>query len=398
MLFLDDMDVAGKRVLMRVDYNVPLKDGVIGDDNRIRQSLPSLKMALDKGAALVLCSHLGKPKGAPAPALSLKPVAERLSELLGMDVVMAGDCIGSGAEAMADKLKPGQVLLLENLRFHEGETKNDPEFAKALAKLGDVFVNDAFGTAHRAHASMVGVIPYMETCGAGLLLRKEWEFIGQALKNPQRPYMAVSGGAKVSSKLAVLKSLLNVVDSMIIGGAMANTFFLAQGYSVGKSLVEPDLVGEAEAILKEAQDKKVIIHLPVDVVLGKGLDDAQAAGTAPVQAIPDELMVLDVGPATQEAFARALSGCKTVMWNGPMGAFENPAFAEGSLSLARAIAELPEKNGALTVVGGGDTDAVIHKVHLQDKFSFISTGGGSFLEFLEGKTLPAFQALEDCIK
>lgn len=396
MLFLDNMDVSGKRLLIRVDYNVPLKDGVITDDNRIRQSLPTLKLALEKGAALVLCSHAGKPKGQRVDSLSLKPMAARVSELLGMDVATADDCIGPEAEAKAAALQPGQVLMLENLRFHEGETKNDPEFAKALAQMGQVFVNDAFGTAHRAHASVVGVIPHMQACCGGLLLKKEWEFIGQALKNPQRPYVAVSGGAKVSSKLGVLKSLLDVVDAMVIGGAMANTFFLAQGFTVGKSLAEPDLVGEAEAILKSAQAKGVDIHLPVDVTLGKGLDDASALGTAPVSAIPDDAMVLDVGPESAAKFGQALSNAKTIMWNGPMGAFENPAFAEGSLAVARAIAGLEGK--ALTVVGGGDTDAVIHKLHLQDKFSFISTGGGSFLEFLEGKPLPAFQALEECAK
>lgn len=395
MRFLDQLDIKGKRLLVRVDYNVPLKNGLVQDDTRIKGSLGTIRYALENGAALVLCSHLGKPKGKPDPALSLKPAAERLSELIGREVRMAPDCVGAKVEAMARALKPGEVLMLENLRFHEGETKNDPEFSAALARMGEIFVNDAFGTAHRAHASMVGVARHMPQCCAGFLLKKEWEYIGQALSNPKPPYVAISGGAKVSSKLAVLQRLLSKVDGLIIGGAMANTFLLAQGYSVGKSLVEPDLVDEARKIMAEAEKRGIDLHLPVDVVLGKSLEDKQASGVADVNVIPDDVMVLDIGPKTREQYATAVSKAKTIMWNGPMGAFENPAFAAGSVAVSQAVADLKD---AVTVVGGGDTDALVHNTGLADKFSFISTGGGSFMEFLEGKELPAFTALQECGK
>jgi len=395
MRFLDQLDIKGKRLLVRVDYNVPVKDGAVQDDTRIKGSLETIRYALDQGAALVLCSHLGKAKGKPDPAFSLKPVALRLSELIGREVKMAPDCIGSEVEKLAEDLEPGEVLMLENLRFHEGETKNDPQFSAALAKLGEIFVNDAFGTAHRAHASMVGVPKHARQCCAGFLLKKEWEYIGKHLSEPQRPYMAISGGAKVSSKLSVLNRLLAQVDGLIIGGAMANTFLLAQGHSVGISLVEQDLVEEARKIMDGAKKRGLGLHLPVDVVLGKGLEDKQASGLASVNAIPDDAMILDIGPKTRDNFAQALADAKTVMWNGPVGAFENPAFAEGSLSLAKAVAELRD---AVTVVGGGDTDALVHRAGLADKFSFISTGGGSFMEFLEGKELPAFTALQECGK
>lgn len=395
MRFLDQLDIRGKRLLIRVDYNVPLKNGVVQDDTRIKGSLETIRHALDKGAALVLCSHLGKAKGKPDPTLSLKPTAQRLSEIIGREVKMAPDCVGPEVEKMAKALKPGEVLMLENLRFHEGETKNDPQFSAALAKMGEIFVNDAFGTAHRAHASMVGVTKYFPQCCAGFLLKKEWEYIGQALGDPKRPYVAISGGAKVSSKLAVLHRLLSKVDALIIGGAMANTFLLAQGHPVGKSLVEQDLVDEARKIMAEAEKRGVELHLPVDVVLGKSIEDKQASGIADVNAIPAEAMILDIGPKTRDLYAKAVSKAKTVMWNGPMGAFENPAFAEGSLAMAKAVADL---KGATTVVGGGDTDALVHKAKLADSFSFISTGGGSFLEFLEGKELPAFTALQECGK
>ncbi len=371
MRFLDQLDIRGKRLLIRVDYNVPLKNGVVQDDTRIKGSLETIRHALDKGAALVLCSHLGKAKGKPDPTLSLKPTAQRLSEIIGREVKMAPDCVGPEVEKMAKALKPGEVLMLENLRFHEGETKNDPQFSAALAKMGEIFVNDAFGTAHRAHASMVGVTKYFPQCCAGFLLKKEWEYIGQALGDPKRPYVAISGGA------------------------MANTFLLAQGHPVGKSLVEQDLVDEARKIMAEAEKRGVELHLPVDVVLGKSIEDKQASGIADVNAIPAEAMILDIGPKTRDLYAKAVSKAKTVMWNGPMGAFENPAFAEGSLAMAKAVADL---KGATTVVGGGDTDALVHKAKLADSFSFISTGGGSFLEFLEGKELPAFTALQECGK
>lgn len=393
MRFLDQMNIKGKRLLIRVDYNVPIKNGTVQDDTRIKGSLETIQYCLNKGATLVLCSHLGKPKGKPDQAFSLKPAAQRLSELIGRKVQMAPDCVGPEVEKMVQALKPGDVLLLENLRFHEGETKNDPQFSAALAKMGEIFVNDAFGTAHRAHASMVGVTKHISQCCAGFLLKKEWEYIGENLGEPQRPYVAISGGAKVSSKLAVLYRLLSQVDALVIGGAMANTFLLAQGYSVGKSLVESDLLDEARKIMNEAKTRGVELHLPTDVVLGHGLDDKHSMGTADVNSIPGDAMVLDIGPKTREQYAKAVAKAKTVMWNGPMGAFENPAFAEGSIALAKAVAGLTD---ALTVVGGGDTDALVHKTGMADKFSFISTGGGSFMEFLEGKELPAFAALQEC--
>ena len=392
MLFLDQVDIQGKRVLMRVDYNVPLDDGVITDDNRIRASLPTINYILDKGASLVLCSHLGKPKGKKKPKLSLKPVAERLQELLDRDVIMAPDCIGEEVFALAQNLKPGQVMLLENLRFHPGEQKNDPDFARELAKMGEVYVNDAFGVAHRAHASVVGVVKNISVCCAGLLLEKEWKYLSRALQNPERPFVAVSGGAKVSSKLGILNSLLDKVDCLLIGGAMANTFLRAQGVNMGRSLVEEDLIPEAREILAKARQKGVSLYLPVDFIAGTGPDGEIGSGVCPYQDIPQEEMALDIGPATHILFTEALKCARTVVWNGPMGAFENSHFAMGSKNLAETIASLD----ALTIVGGGDTDALIHKDGLTGKFSFISTGGGSFLQFLEGRELPAFKALEEC--
>ncbi|WP_029895170.1 phosphoglycerate kinase [Desulfohalovibrio reitneri] len=393
MLFIDEMDIAGKKLLIRVDYNVPIKGGVIQDDNRIVQSLDTLRHALKQGAALILCSHMGKPKGKAVPELSLKPVAGHLGDLLNTEVLMAPDCVGDEVADMASKLQPGRILLLENLRFHEGETANAPGFSKALASLAEVYVDDAFGTAHRAHASNVGVTQFMDRCCGGLLLKKEWQYLGEALQNPEHPYVAVSGGAKVSTKLEVLQNLLDTVDELIIGGAMSNTFFLAQGYETGSSLVERDLVDAAKGILERAEAKGVKVHLPVDVVLGESVEDENPGEAVDASAIPDGKMALDIGPKTIEKFQSVLGKAKTVMWNGPMGVFENPAFAKGSLALAEAMAKL---EGATTVVGGGDTDVVVHKAGLADRFSFISTGGGSFLEFLEGKELPAFKALREC--
>jgi phosphoglycerate kinase len=392
---LDEMKIDGKRLFVRVDYNVPMKDGVITDDTRIRASLPTLDLALSKGASLVLCSHLGKAKGAPDPKFSLAPAAKRLQELLGRPVAFAPDCIGSEVESMAAALKPGGVLLLENLRFHAGEEKGDPEFAKALAKLGEVYVNDAFGTAHRPHASVSGVPANMAECCGGLLLKKEWKYLGEALENPVRPYVAVTGGAKVSSKLAVLTHLLNKVDGLIIGGAMANTFLKAQGLDVGASLVEDGLLDEARSIMAKAKEKGVTLALPVDVVIsmdsGKPLPEMTAAGVVDVKAIPAGAAALDVGPATVKLFAEVLAPARTVVWNGPMGAFENPAFAEATLAIAKALSGLD----AVTVIGGGDSVAAVQASGLAEKMSFISTGGGASLEFMEGKELPAFKALRE---
>ncbi|RQD65420.1 MAG: phosphoglycerate kinase [Desulfonatronovibrio sp. MSAO_Bac4] len=389
MKFIDTEDIGGKKLLIRVDYNVPIKNQEIQDDNRIKASIPTLKLALEKNASLIICSHLGKPKGKIVPDLSLKPVAARLSELLEIDVALAPDCIGSETEAMAQALKPGQVLMLENLRFHEGEQKNDSEFSAQLAKLGQAYVNDAFGVSHRAHASVVGITDHFEQCMGGLLLKKEWEYLSRIV-DPARPFILISGGAKVSSKLGVLNNLMDKVNSMIIGGAMANTFIKAMGYDVGKSLVEDHLLDEAQAIMQNARDKKVGFYLPVDFIAGDGVDIQDGAEVVPFQNIPSDKMALDIGPASCTLFAEVLTKAGTIVWNGPMGAFENRTFAQGSYNIADLVGDLP----AETIVGGGDTDALIHKMNITEKFSFISTGGGSFMEFLEGKVLPGFQALQ----
>jgi len=375
-----------------------MKDGVITDDTRIRASLPTLELALSKGASVVLCSHLGKPKGVADVKYSLAQASKRLGELLGRPVGFAPDCVGEEAEKMAEALKPGDVLVLENLRFHAGEEKGDMEFAKALAKMGQVYVNDAFGTAHRAHASVSGLPQVMEACCGGLLLQKEWRFLGEALENPERPFAAVTGGAKVSSKLAVLKHLLGKVDVLIIGGAMANTFLKAQGFSMGKSLVEDGLLEEAEGILKAAEQKKVHVALPVDFVVSldadKPLAEMTPAGICLASTIPDDGVALDIGPASLMTFAKILTRAKTVVWNGPMGAFENAAFAAGTMGLAEVVAGLD----AMTVIGGGDTIAAVRASGLAGKMTFISTGGGASLEFMEGRELPAFKALRECGK
>lgn len=399
MKYIDQVDISGKKLLFRVDFNVPLNGSVITDDNRIRAAVPTLNYALEKGAAVIVCAHLGKPKGQVKPELSLKPVADRLGELLGRKVVLAPDCIGPDVEKMAADLKGGEVLMLENLRFHkeeQGKTEADRgDFGKQLAGLADVYVNDAFGVAHRPNASVVDVPVHASECCAGFLLKKEWEFLGEALQDPRRPYVAVSGGAKVSTKLGILNNLLGKVDHFIIGGAMANTFLAAKGVNIGASLHEAELVADARSIMEKAEEKGTRIHLPDDFLYVKSIEDAEPAGTCGAESIPDGAIVLDIGPKTIAAFNAVLADAKTIMWNGPMGFFEKPAFAEGSLSLCRQMASMED---ALTIVGGGDTDAVVHQAHLADKFSFISTGGGSFLEFLEGKELPAFKALKECFK
>ena len=390
--YLEHMNVKGKRLLIRVDYNVPMDQGVIREDTRIRASIPTLKLALDKGAALVLCSHMGNPKGQVVPELSLKPVAAHLAGLLGRPVVMAPDCIGPEVEKMVRALEPGQILMIENLRFHPGETKNDPEFCRQLASFGEIYVNDAFGTSHRAHASVSGVAAHFTQCCAGLLMQREWEYLGLALADPKRPYVAVSGGAKVSTKLGILNALLDRVDRLIIGGAMANTFIKAQGHGVGASLVEDDLLVQTRDIIDRAERKKVALYLPVDFVCGAHPKAEAATGVYAVKEVPEGQMILDIGPATRALFADALSGVGTAVWNGPMGAFENPAFAAGSLALAKVLAE----GAQVSIVGGGDTDAMLQAAGMADKVSFISTGGGAFLEFMEGKELPAFKALREC--
>ncbi|BDV01330.1 phosphoglycerate kinase [Thermodesulfomicrobium sp. WS] len=390
MLFLQDVSLAGARVLLRVDYNVPLKDGHIVDDNRIVQSLPTVRHILDAGASLIICSHLGRPKGAVDPAFSLAPVAERLSALVNRPVELVPEVVGPQTSSRAAQLRPGEILMLENLRFHPGETKNDPEFSRQLASLATVYVNDAFGASHRAHASVVGVTEFVDVCCGGLLLEKEWRYLGEALKDPKRPFVAVIGGAKVSTKLGILHNLLSRVDALIVVGAMANTFRKAQGFAVGTSLVEDDLVEEAAQIMLAAKERGVRFYLPVDYIVGTDPKATTPLGVCTYQDVPDNAMVLDSGPASHTLFSEVVRDAGTVVWNGPLGAFENPVFAQGTENFCRVVAALP----GLTIVGGGDTNVVIQRLGLTEKFSFISTGGGAFLEFLEGKTLPAFAALE----
>lgn len=394
MRYVDQIELAGKKVLLRADYNVPLKDAEVTDDLRIRESLPTLRYIMEKGGALVVCSHLGRPKGERNLKYSLAPVARHLGKLLGREIALAPDCIGPEVEKLVSNLRGGDILLLENLRFHKGEEKNDPEFSAELAKGYDVYVDDAFGVAHRAQSSVVGVLEYIPVCCAGFLMKKEWEYLSKALKSPERPLGTASGGSKVSTKVEVLNNLLGVVDRLFIGGAMANTFLKAQGYNVGASLVEDDLLEQALGILKAAEKHQAKVFLPVDFVysLDKGdILQMKKSGICSLKDVPNEAVLLDIGPATVGEFAKELAECKTIIWNGPMGAFENPDFASGSIDLGQAMVA----SGAITIAGGGDTDAVLHLAGLAEKFDFISTGGGSFMEFMEGKELPAFKALRE---
>lgn len=382
-----DIDVKGKRVLVRVDFNVPVKDGKVGDDTRIRAALPTLEYLLENGAALILCSHLGRPKGQPLPEYSLKPVAEHLAQLLNKPVSFAEDCIGPKAEEAAKALKAGDVLLLENTRYHVGETKNDPEMAKQLASLADVFVNDAFGTAHRAHASNVGVADHL-TAVAGFLLEKEIKYLGQAVADPEKPFVAILGGAKISDKIGVIKNLLTKADNILIGGGMANTFFKAEGYPVGDSLVEDDALETAKEILAAAGSK---FRLPVDVVIADKFEEDAAHKTMATGPIPDGWRILDIGPESTEHYAKVIMEAKTVVWNGPMGVFEFPEFAKGTLGIAQAVVE----SDAVTIIGGGESVAAVKQSGVADKITHISTGGGASLEMLEGKVLPGLAALQD---
>jgi phosphoglycerate kinase len=384
-LSIRDLDLTGKRVFMRVDFNVPLAPGgkEITSDKRIRASLPSIQFALDHGAGLVLASHLGRPKGKPNPEMSLGPVAERLAQLLGRPVKMAPDCVGPQVEALLPK--PGEVLLLENLRFHAEEEKNDPAFSQQLARLCDVYVNDAFGSAHRAHASTVGMIAYVPQAAAGLLMDKELEYLTKATRNPARPCVAILGGAKVSDKIEVIQNLMKVVDRLMIGGAMAYTFLRARGESTGKSLVEEDKLDLARDLMASAGGK---LMLPVDHVVASEMK--AGADSKVVQTVPDGMMGLDIGPQTIEAYAKVIAASKTIIWNGPMGVFEMPPFDKGTVALAKAVAA----SGAISVVGGGDSEKAIKSAGLSDKISHISTGGGASLEFLAGIELPGVAALE----
>ena len=382
-----DIDVAGKRVLVRVDFNVPLEKGQVTDDTRIRAALPTIRYLIDHRARVILMSHLGRPKGGPSDDLRLEPVARRLSELLGQEVHYVRDCIGPEVEAAVQALGEGEVLLLENLRFHPEEEKNDPAFAAQLAKLGDVYVNDAFGAAHRAHASTAGIAQYLPAV-AGFLMEKELTFLGKALESPERPFITILGGAKISDKIGVIRNLLSRVDRLLIGGGMANTFLKAMGYEMGDSLVEMESLDVARELLQAAGDK---LRLPVDVVIADRFDNDAERRVVKVDAVPAGWRVLDIGPETVEAFRAELANAKTVVWNGPMGVFEFPNFAAGTFAIAETLASLP----ATTIVGGGDSVAAVQKAGMAYQITHISTGGGASLEFLEGRTLPGVAALLD---
>jgi len=389
-LSLNDIDVAHRRVFMRVDFNVPLRDGVITDDTRIEAALPSIRHILDRNGRLILASHLGRPKGAPEAKYSLKPVAARLKELLGRPVQFANDCIGPEAESLAKNLKDGEVLLLENLRFHAEEEKNDPGFAKKLAALSDVYVNDAFGAAHRAHASTAGIAAFVQPAVSGFLMQKELEALGHALTKAEKPYVAIVGGAKVSDKIDLIESFLNLATHILIGGAMAYTFLRAKKIGTGKSLVEADKIDLAADLLSRAASKGVALELPVDHVVAAGLD-ASESQIVPIDRTPENLMGLDIGPETVKHYSSILAGARTIVWNGPMGVFENPKFAEGTFGIARAVAD----SKAFSIVGGGDSAAAVAQSGMESKITHISTGGGASLEFLSGQKLPGVEALTE---
>ena len=397
-LSIRDLSLNDHRVLMRVDFNVPLEDGRVIDDTRIRGTLPTIEYALRRGARLVLVSHLGRPQGKPNPKMSLKPVAERLRMLLDKELApdenvgFCPDCVGPEAEEMAGQLEKGQTLLLENLRFHPEEEANDEKFSKQLASLADFYVNDAFGTAHRAHASTVGVTKFVKKSAAGLLMEKELEYLGKVLKKPEHPFLAILGGAKVSDKIGVIRNLLDKIDALIIGGGMAYTFLKAQGEPVGKSMVEQDKLDLARQLLREAKSHKIKFLLPVDHLVADKIDATAIVQTVAGGHIPAHLMALDIGPKSVEIFSEAISHARTIVWNGPMGVFEVAPFAKGTFKIAHAIAE---NAGATSIVGGGDSVSAVHAAGVADKITHISTGGGASLEFLEGKKLPGVEALTD---
>jgi len=390
-LSVDQLDLAGKRVFLRVDLNVPLEDGRVAEDTRIRAVLPTIEHCLKAGASVILASHLGRPDGTVDPRYSLTPVAARLEELLGRPVPLLPDCAGPEVEAAAAALKPGDIVLLENLRFNPGEEANDPEFARRLAALAEVYVDDAFAAAHRAHASTEGITRFLHPAAAGLLMARELEALGRIFERPERPVAAVLGGAKVSDKLALVEHLLTRVDALLVGGGMAFTFLAALGYGVGRSLLEADRLEAARGILARARSLGVRVRLPVDVIAAPSPDTTDGIRTVGVREIPDELMGLDIGPLTVAQFGAALQGAKTVVWNGPMGVFEKPAFAAGTLGVARAVAGC----GAFSVIGGGDTIAAVRQGGVIDRIGYISTAGGAFLEFLEGRVLPGVAALDE---
>ena len=389
-LSLTDIDVAHRRVFMRVDFNVPLRDGVITDDTRIEAALPSIRYVLERNGRLILASHLGRPKGKPEDKYSLKPVVTRLQELLGRAVQFSSDCIGPEAEGLAKNLKDGDVLLLENLRFHAEEEKNDSGFANQLAALCDVYVNDAFGAAHRAHASTAGITGFVQPSVCGFLMQKELEALGHALTKAEKPYVAIVGGAKVSDKIELIENFLSLATHILIGGAMAYTFLRAKKISTGKSLVETDKIDLAADLLSRAASKGVALELPVDHVVAAGLD-ASESQILPINQTPDNLMGLDIGPETVKHYSAILAGARTIVWNGPMGVFENPKFAQGTFAVARAVAE----SNAFSIVGGGDSAAAVAQSGVESKITHISTGGGASLEFLSGQKLPGVEALTE---
>lgn len=391
---VSDLSIEGKRVFLRVDFNVPLtgdkSSPEVGDDARIRAALPTIRHCLDRGARVIIGSHLGRPKGKPEPGLSLEPVAAHLAKLLGQDVLLADEPVGDGARKVVSDLRDGQIAMLENLRFHPGEETNEEGFARTLASYADVYVNDAFGTAHRAHASTAGMVPYVSERGAGFLMAKEIEFLSRLLENVDRPYTAVLGGAKVSDKIEVLNALLERVDSILIGGAMANTFLKAQGHELGKSKIEEDKLPVARNFLRKATERGVAVRLPIDLVVARSLDDATGA-IVPVEAVGAHNMALDIGPETAARYADIIGEARTIFWNGPMGVFEREPFAAGTLAVAKAVAG---NQRALSVVGGGDSAAAVAQMGLESKISHVSTGGGASLEFIQGLTLPGIAALQ----
>ncbi|MBN2192408.1 MAG: phosphoglycerate kinase [Polyangiaceae bacterium] len=395
-LFIEDLDVAGKKVIVRVDFNVPLKDGAVENDKRLVESLPTIKYLVSKGARVILMSHLGRPDGQVVEGMRMAPVAKRLGELLDKPVAATRDCVGAEVEAAVAAMAEGDVLVLENLRFHAAEEENDAAFAKQLASLADVYVNDAFGTAHRAHASTAGITKHLAKCASGYLMKKELDFLGNALSNPVRPFVAIIGGAKISGKIDVVEALLPKVDKLLIGGGMAYTFFKAQGLEVGKSLVEADKIDLARSLLAKGGDKLV---LPVDCRVSPQFDfKARTVGVVTEvakEAIPADQQSLDIGPKSEALFAEVVRGAKTVVWNGPMGVFEIDATAKGTMVIAQALADATQQSGAVTVIGGGDSASAIKKAGLSKKVSHVSTGGGASLEFLEGKELPGVVALTD---